>query len=211
MVCSRAVRGREAIRAWAPALAATVALGAVGCGDSGSDATGSRGVFTVAVPKAVFPARQGVSRAAEMRIDVRNAGEKDIGNIAVTIEAKGQGTSAPPFTRRNDQPGLAEPFSTVWVVDRGPLSGDTSYSNTWALGKLTSGETKSFVWRVTPVVPGRHVVTYRIAPGLGNQGTARLEGGGRPAGTFAVNVSGAAPKQIVDPESGKVLPAPAGG
>ncbi len=205
------MRGRNAIRAWGPALAATAALAAVGCGGSNADATGTKGTFTVAVPKAEFPAKQDVSHAARMRIDVRNAGRRDIGNLAVTIEAKGQGTTAPSFTRRNDQAGLAEPFSTVWVVDEGPRPGATAYANTWALGRLRSGQTKSFVWHVTPVVPGRHVVTYRIAPGLGNQGTARLAGGGRPAGTFAVNVSGDAPQQIVNPESGKVEPAPPGG
>ncbi len=204
-----AVRRREGILAWGPALLAAAVLG--GCGGGGSDAPGEKGTFTVSVPVASFPARQDVSHTAVMRIDVRNDGSSDIGNLAVTIEAKGQGTSAPAFQRVDLQKGLAEHFHPVWIIDRDPAIGRTAYSNTWALGRVPAGGVKSFVWRVTPVIPGRHVVTYRVAPGLGNQGAARLAGGGPAQGSFAVDVSGAAPKQIVNPETGRVEPAPPGG
>ena len=165
----------------------------------------------MSVPEASFPARQDVSHTAEMRIAVRNDGDSAIGNVAVTIEAKGQGTSAPAFQRLDLQKGLAEHFHPVWIIDRDPALGRTAYSNTWALGELGARSTKTFIWRVTPVIPGRHVVTFRVAPGLGNKGTARLPGGAPARGSFSVNVSGAAPKQIVNPESGKVEPAPPGG
>ena len=36
----------------------------------------------------------------------------------------------------------------------------TAYSNTWALGRLAPGATARFVWRVTAVSPGTHVVAY---------------------------------------------------
>lgn len=205
------MRGREGILVGALALSAAVTLGAVGCGGGSPDAPGKKGTFTVSVPVASFPALQDVSHTAVMRIDVRNDGDRDIGDVAVTLEAKNQGTSAPAFQTHNPQKGLAQHFDPVWIIDRDPALGRTSYSNTWALGRLPAGGTKSFVWHVTPVAPGRHVVTYRVAPGLGNQGVARLQGGGAARGTFAVKISDRAPKQVVNPESGRVEPAPPGG
>jgi len=205
------VRGRGGIRIGLAALTAAASLGVAACGGGSPDAPGKEGVFRVSVPVASFPARQDVSHTAVMRIDVRNDGDRDIGDVAVTILAKGQGTSAPAFQTHNPQKGLAQHFNPVWIVDRDPALGRTSYSNTWALGRLPAGATKSFVWRVTPVAPGRHVVTYRVAPGLGNQGVARLQDGGAAKGTFAVRISDRSPKQIVNPESGRVEPAPPGG
>jgi len=205
------VRGRGGIRIGLAALVAGASLGTAGCGGGSSDAPGKKGIFRVSVPVASFPALQDVSHTAVMRIDVRNDGDREIGNVAVTIEAKNQGTSAPAFQTLNLQKGLAQHFNPLWIIDRDPALGRTAYSNTWALGGLAAGATKSFVWHVTPVVPGRHVVTYRVAPGLGNQGVVRLAGGGAAKGSFAVLVSGRAPKQIVNPQSGRVEPAPPGG
>jgi len=194
-------------RSAAPAAALAVALAALvaGCGGAGGDDPGAKGTFTVSVPQASFPARQGVARTAKLVLAVRNDGNAAITDVAVTIEAAGEGTSALAFQRRNHQPGMAVPSDALWIVDQGPIGGDTAYANTWALGTLPAGGTKRFVWRVTPVVPGRHRITWSVAPGLGNQGTATLAGGGAPRGAFAVSVIGKAPRATVDPRTGRVV------
>ena len=48
----------------------------------------------------------------------------------------------------------------------------TAYSNTWALGALAPGKTATFVWRVTAVQPGVHVVAWEVAAGLNGKAKA---------------------------------------
>jgi hypothetical protein len=74
----------------------------------------------------------------------------------------------------------------VWVVDEGPKGGDSAATNTWALGRLGAGESKTFTWKVTAVEPGDYTIKYRISPGL--NGKAKLASGGRTAGSFKVSI-----------------------
>ncbi len=98
-------------------------------------------------------------------------------NVAVTVETDpakaGSGTVA--FGQRVDDDRLSDPERPVWVVDEGPQGGDSAATNTWSLGRLEAGATKTFRWKVTAVQPGSYTIKYRVSPGL--NGKAKL---GRP-------------------------------
>ena len=95
----------------------------------------------------------------------------------------GAGTVA--FGQRIDDDRLADPERPVWVVDEGPQGGDSAATNTWSLGRLEAGETKTFRWKVTAVQPGAYTIKYRVSPGL--NGKAKLAGG-RADGSFKVSI-----------------------
>src|SRR5690349_13665810 len=110
----------------ATALGTVFALGVIGCGGGDrQDKNEPSGTFDVRVVDATFPTTQHIADQARMRIAVRNTGQKDVPNVAVTVKG---------FTRRDTQPGLADPNKPVWIVDAGPKGGDTAYVGTWALG-----------------------------------------------------------------------------
>ena len=180
----------------ATALGALVALGVAGCGGGDrQDKNEPSGTFDVRVVTASFPTAQHIADQSRMRIAVRNSGQKAVPNVAVTVHG---------FTRRDTQPGLADPSKPVWIVDRGPKGGDTAYVGTWALGRLAAGQTRTFEWRVTPIQPGVYKVSYEVAAGLNGKAKARGSGGGAPKGRFTVRVSGKAPQARVNPETGAV-------
>ena len=72
-----------------------------------------------------------------------------------------------------DDSRLADPERPVWIVDEGPPGGDSALPNTWALGPLGAGETKTFVWKVTAVEAGATRSLPRL-PRPRRQGEARL-------------------------------------
>jgi hypothetical protein len=191
--------------------AAAVALALVaGCGSGGrrQDAGENAATYPVAVPSATFPAHQSLAQRSQMRIAVRNVGSRTIPNLAVTIEAAGGGTAIEAFGRALDEPGNATQSRPVWVVDQGPVNGDTSDANTWALGPLRPHRTATFVWNVAAVRSGHYVLTYRLAGSLTGRSQLRLEDGGIPRGSFKVYVT-QAPAQVRVTPSGKIVPAPA--
>ena len=179
---------------------ALAALFVAGCGGGGErqDEDEPSGNFSVDIVSATFPEQQELAERVALRLRVRNADSKTIPNLAVTVEG---------FSRRSQQSGLADPSRPVWVIDEGPRGGVTAYTNTWALGKVKAGETKEFVWQVTPVKSGRFEVKYRVAAGLDGKAKAVLAGGDRPAGTFAVEVAREPDQSRVDPDSGDVVEA----
>jgi hypothetical protein len=186
---------RAAGRRWLGAGALLLAVLVVaGCGGGQrQDANEPSGTFPVAVVKATFPTKQRLADQAELRIAVRNAGSKAVPNVAVTVESNeaDQTAAAAAFAEASAEPGLADPSRPVWVLDVGPHGGITAYTNTWALGKLKPGQTKTFVWRVTAVKPGVHAIKYRVAAGLNGKAKAVLAGGNQePTGAFTINVSG---------------------
>lgn len=184
---------RETITALlvAPALVA-------GCGGGErQDANEPSGTYKVQVVSSRFPAKQRLARQEQMVVAVRNADTRTIPNLAVTVE--------PGFTVRSNRTDLADPNRPVWIVDDGPLGGDTAYTNTWALGALKAGETKRFVWKVTPVQTGSHEVRFRIAAGLNGKAKAEAAGGQAAEGTFDVNISSKPAQARVDPATGKVI------
>ncbi len=183
---ARAVQGRRLTLLIATA-AASVA-GATGCGAESQDANEPEGTFRVEVVDASFPARQSIADPATMRIRVRNPDSKTLPNVAVTVETKGARPGDGPFAfaQSDADPRLADPNRPVWVLDREPRGGTSAYANTWSLGRLEGGKTKTFEWKLTAVEPGDYTVSYRVAPGL--DGKARLAAGGKTRGTFDVRV-----------------------
>jgi hypothetical protein len=184
---ARAVPGRR--RSTGFLLAALLAAVAGGCGGESQDANEAEGSFQLEVADASFPARQTIAERSTMRIEVRNAGNEDAPNVAVTVETEGASPDAGPvaFAQSRSDPRLADPNRPVWVLDEEPRGGSSAYSNTWTLGPLPAGKTKTFEWKLTAVEPGDYALSYRVAPGL--DGKAQLAEGSKADGTFDVSIS----------------------
>jgi hypothetical protein len=188
------------------AVAVAAAIGAAGCGGQRQDAAEPSGTFHVAVTGASFPARQHLSQHATMRIEVRNADKRTLPDVAVTVRTqppKGSGAAPLAFGEANTSDSrLADSAEPVWIVDRGPSGGQTSYTNTWAIGRMYPGETRTFEWRLLPVKPGEYTVSYRVSPGL--TGKARPASSDRTRGAFRVSISGKPVPAHVDDEGNVV-------
>jgi hypothetical protein len=106
----------------------------------------------------------------------------------VTVETKGAaaGDGLTAFGQKSGDSRLADPNRPIWIVDQEPVGGTSAYSNTWTLGPLEGGETKTFEWKLTAVEPGTYSLAYRVSPGLDNK--ARLADGSKARGTFDVRV-----------------------
>ena len=160
-----------------------------GCGSGPrQDADEPSGSYKLEVAAAKFPASQSIAQDSRMIVTVRNDDTKAAPNVAVTVETDpskaGQGTVA--FGQRVDDSRLSDNERPVWVVNEGPPGGDSAATNTWALGRLGAGETKTFTWKVTAVEAGSYTLRYRISPGLA--GKAKLAEGGRTDGLFKVTI-----------------------
>jgi hypothetical protein len=160
-----------------------------GCGSGPrQDADEASGSYKLEVAAAKFPASQSIAQDSRMIVTVRNDDTKAAPNVAVTVETDpskaGQGTVA--FGQRVDDSRLSDNERPVWVVNEGPPGGDSAATNTWALGRLGPGETRTFTWKVTAVEPGSYTLRYRISPGLA--GKAKLAEGGRTDGLFKVTI-----------------------
>jgi hypothetical protein len=160
-----------------------------GCGSGPrQDADEPSGSYKLEVAAAKFPASQSIAQDSRMIVTVRNDDTKAAPNVAVTVETDpsqaGQGTVA--FGQRVDDSRLSDNERPVWIVNEGPPGGDSAATNTWALGRLGAGETKTFTWKVTAVEPGSYTLRYRISPGLA--GKAKLAAGGRTDGLFKVTI-----------------------
>jgi hypothetical protein len=184
-------------------VATLVAVSGCGGGEA-QDADEPEGTFRLEIADASFPAAQSIAEEATMRIRVRNPDERTVPNVAVTVETKGArpGAGEVAFAQSKDDPRLADPNRAVWVLDREPVGGTSAYANTWSLGPLESGETKTFVWRLTAVEPGDYSVSYRVAPGL--DGKARLDSGSKARGSFDVTISDEPVPARVDDEGNVV-------
>ena len=167
-------------------IAALVAVS--GCGGESQDANETEGTYRLEVADASFPAKQSIAEASTMRIRVRNPEQRTIPNVAVTVETKGAkgGDGVTAFGQKSDDSRLADSNRPIWILDQEPKGGTSAYANTWSLGPLKSGETKTFEWKLTAVEPGDYSLAYRVAPGL--DGKARLAAGSKARGTVAVQV-----------------------
>ena len=177
----------RAMRVWvALALAGLVVSG---CGSERQDADEPEGEFALEVVEASFPARQTTAQRSTMLIAVRNIDDRDLPNLAVTIdtESPGGGDPAGAFATSATDPRLADPDRPVWIVDRGPEGGDNAATNTWAVGPVFPGQTREVEWRLTAVRPGNYTVNYRVSPGL--HGKAVPADGQNTTGSFRVRIS----------------------
>jgi hypothetical protein len=194
------------------ASSAVLALLAGGCGGARQDAHEPKGAFTVRVVKASFPARQSVARPTRLELQVKNTGSETVPNIAVSLDS---------LSYTENYPELAANKRPIWAVEEGPGAiptrlvptqavsppggGQTAYVNTWALGALAPGHTQTFLWRVTPVKPGLHIVHYTVAAGLAGKARAQLANGAPATGHFAVYIAPQPPASHVDPETGQIV------
>jgi hypothetical protein len=178
------------------AVACLLPLSALSAGCGGGerqDKNEPKGNFAVAVEQAKFPGTQRLAEQAVLSIVVKNTDTKTLPDVAVTVDR---------FTSTSDQVGLADSQRPVWIVDRGPVGGETAYVNTWALGPLAPGATKTFTWKVTAIQPGAHELKYKVSPGLA--GRARVDPSSTSKGTLRVNISRDPSQARVNPTTGAV-------
>jgi hypothetical protein len=188
------------------ALVSVSLLGIAGCGGGErQDKNEKAGTYDVSVVKAQFPLKQSLAKQEEMTITVRNAGSETVPQIAVSLGETGRDGLVKGLTLRKSNPELADPERPIWIVDEGPVGGETAYVGTWALGALPAGQTRTFTWKLTAVVPGEHTVKYTVNAGLDGKAKAQAAGGKTPGGVFAVDVSDTPLPSTVDPDSGKVV------
>ena len=191
------MEGPRALRLIAAPVAALAVLGTAACGGGARQgADEPSGTYRVAIVRSSFPVRQRVAAPTRLVIDVRNTGRKTVPDVAVTVDA---------FSSRSERTDLADPLRPIWIVDRPPEGSTTAYTDTWALGPLAAGETKRFVWRLTPVQPGTHRLEYRVAAGLTGQAKAVLAGDRVPEREMTVRISARPASARVDPETGAVV------
>jgi hypothetical protein len=191
----------------AAAAAATLAL-ASGCGGGARQDHGEAELnYLVAVPSATFPAKQSLAEHSEMRIVVRNLGRRTIPNLAATIGAAGGGTATEAFGFLTDAAGTASRSRPAWIVDDGPVDGDTADANTWALGRLRPHATRTFIWHVAAVRSGSYTLTYQLSGSLTGRSQLRLRNGDVPRNSFKVVVTRKAAQVHVAPD-GKIVSTP---
>ena len=208
------------------AVACMLVLAVVASGCGGTTAKGSRqdkdepkGDYPVAVEEAAFPLRQKLAQQSTMRVVVRNAGDKPIPNIVVTVQceasADGQNGS---FDRQIGAAQAADKNRPNFVVDRipgserpagrqelDPLERSTAYVNTYSLGPLAANRTATFEWKVTAVRAGDFRLCYRVAAGLDGKAKAVPAPGSLPLRQeWKGNISNVAPRTGVA-EDGKTV------
>jgi hypothetical protein len=163
------------------ALCAGALIGLVSCGAGKQDEDDPGGTFKVDVPRASFPGNQRLAQESTLEITVVNRDSREIPKVAVTVEGFGQ---------RRDDPTLADPNRPIWIVNEGPFDADSALTNTWTLGPVSPGKSRTFVWKVTPVRAGTYSVRYRVAAGLyGKAKVVDTATGEVPEGSFIARVS----------------------
>lgn len=196
-------------------LCGLLAAGAVGCGGGErQDANEDEASYEVTVVDAKFPQRQRLAEKSELEITVRNDADETIPDIAVTLKGLGRGA---------DSPQIQDASRPVFLIDgeqteiggykeiklAAPEGGQTSLVDTWALGKLKPGATKTFRWRLTAIEPGPYELTYAVAAGLGGKARAVGPGDAQPRGSFKGTISAAAPISRIAADGRTVVtPAP---
>jgi len=214
--------GKQASRsrsraAFASGLAVLLALSVAACGggDSSSDTNEPAGAYPVKVVSAEFPTEQKLGETTLMELGIRNTGEQTIPALTVSVSVggeEGRGSTL-PFAIRDPQPGLAQPDRPIWrLADHYPQfagssepgGAGTSNQKTYDFGALQAGETVNLVWKLSAVRSGRHILTYAIDAGISGAAKAETDGGVRPGGSFAVQISSAPlDKEVTD--SGEVV------
>jgi hypothetical protein len=185
---------------------------AAGCGGGARLDAGERaGTYAMKIVHASFPTSQSIARQTRFELEVQNSGTRTVPNVAVTVDS---------FNYASNYPELAADKRPVWVIERGPGAiasppvntqevsvpggGQTAYVNTWALGALAPGKTRTFIWHVVPVKAGDHTVRYSVAAGLAGKSKARLASGAPVEGQFAVDIASAPKLTHVNPATGHI-------
>jgi hypothetical protein len=180
-------------------------LALAGCGGSDAPEPEASATYSVAIPVRSFPARQSLAEHVQLRLDVHNKSTRTIPNVSVTLETgSGADATVVAFSSRLRATGLASSSRPVWIVDDGPLSGDTAYANTWALGSIRPGDTRRFTWNVVPVRAGHYKLRYRLTGSTTGRSQLRLANGDAARGRFDVDISGKPAEVRVTPD-GRII------
>lgn len=200
---------------------AVIALPACGGGPARQDENEPRRVYKVEVVRAEFPPDQKLARQSTMEIVVRNADTRTIPNVSVTVKDF-------DYRRSSEQP-LADQGRPIFVVNTvprrqtpgalpaGEIERTSAYSDTWTLGRLKPGQTKTFRWVVTAVEARRYRLAWRVHAGLDGKAQAVLPDGSIPRGVFSGRIIEDAPSaRVADDgttivtEDGRVITGPEG-
>jgi hypothetical protein len=207
-------RRSRAINAGLLAGLTTLAVSACGGGGTRQDAAEPEGKFPVEITTAKFPNRQHLAKVTELKLGVKNVGDKAIPNFVVTMFVDPNADR--PFNIRLDIAGAANPNRPVWVLEHGwpKLAGSTATAgaqtanfDTFQFGSLAPGDTREAVWRLSPVRGGTYTLNYRVGAGLSGRAQAVNQDGSVPSGRFLVRISTKPPKARIS-DSGKVVSAP---
>ena len=195
-------------------LGACSALLATGCGGgSQQNHNEAKRIYDMRIAAASFPAKQSMARPTQMSVRVRNESRLTVPNVAISVDS---------FSYVEKYPELAANKRPVWVVEEGPGTpaklpvqsqavspqggAQTNYVNTWALGPLKAGASRTFTWKVVPVKAGSHTLHLTVAAGLAGNARAELPGEGPVTKTFTAEIAPAPPITHVNPSTGKVVP-----
>ena len=196
--------------------ALALAASLVACGGSSSGSDEPEGKYEMKVVKATFPTKQDLGQTSQMRIAVRNTGDRTVPNAGITISIAGEEgqTSSLPFGIHDPQPDLAQPDRPVWVVAEGypkppgtktKRGGVTSSSRkTYDFGAVKAGKTIEGIWKLSAVRAGRFRVLYQVDAGLGGKAKAETDTGVKPGGSFKVQITPTTPNVEVT-DSGEVV------
>jgi hypothetical protein len=154
-------------------------LGACGGGEK-QDANEPSGTWKLDVLSASFPGKQHLGEQTTLQIRVKNADDREVPNLAVTVDG---------FDQRHDDPTLADPKRPIWIVNTPPVNAASAFTNTWSLGAVPAGHTRTFAWKVTAVRAGTYSLRYKVAAGLDGKAKAVLADGSPPKGSFIARVT----------------------
>jgi hypothetical protein len=186
-------RGRRRclkLRATVVVTLAAIAATLVACGgEERQDENEPEGTWKVDVVSASFPGRQHLAEEAEMRITVKNVDSRAVPNLAVTVDG---------FDIREEEGQLSDPRRPIWVIDEPPDNSTTAFTNTWSVGEVPPGETRTLSWNVAAVRAGTYTVRWRIGAGLHGKAKARLPDGSIPKGSFIARISDKPRKPKID-------------
>jgi hypothetical protein len=173
--------------------------------------------------QARFPLEQRLAQTADLSIEVENTGQETIPDLAVTVFVDNGADG--PFSVRLDQPNVSDPNRPVWILEDGypkplapgvarselddePPGGATvAQTNTFAFGPVAAGETKTLVWRVTPVRAGTYTVHYELAAGVNGRSRAVTPDGQPFEGQRVVTITDKPPQTRVN-DAGQVETVP---
>lgn len=167
---------------------AGAAVLAAGCGGgTRQDADEPSGTFKVEIVRASFPARQHIAEPVVMRLRVRNADSRSLPNVAVTVLTHSRPGAAPAAFGQRQAPGsgLSDSLRPVWVLDAGPIGGETASQDVWDAGPLSAGQAKTLTWRLVAAKAGTYTIAYRVFPGLTGRAKAAR---GHTRGVFRVRI-----------------------
>ena len=196
------------------------ALLAAGCGGGErQDADESEGEYKVAVLEADFPAKQKLAKRSDLVFSVKNIGNEEIENLAITFGRNTPRGRMDSLDRRSADPGLADPDRPVFVVnvrprnlgglaesqEDVPAGSQTAYVDTYALGKLAPGKTKKFSFSVTAVVAGPYRIVWALSAGLDGKAKAILASGLPATGQFEGTIAKKPPEARVSDADGKTI------